>query len=445
MAPFPETEIMTIKRLEVALRKMDLKLLKDGAYKLHEKYHGGYKFEYLDLLKEIFMEVSNNSSIPSEIKDILNPTIEDILSEQGIDTDTSTSPFESANQNRISSLTSLSYNTEIKEENQEQKIDAFEAFGSKNNVSLANQYSNNPINTEPFKEFSSPSQEFSTPSQEFSTQSQIMEENNQNNANTLTTQNIETVTEVQTKTIAIYYGQDNSADKIKNISKYKKLVFEDENQQHTISEILKLICEINTQTNTNVSELKGLFEQLKSTNHKLNLIINVSSKNLISLFEENNFSYTFLNNSETAQTKFIPLFGLSNLFICKECKEKYLSKDTNVSSLVFECPKCKNPMFPELYACGNKGEINLEYYNEAFIQLANSDVWFVVHPSINEKITTELLLSALKLNNRIKEIFILDKDINIRENFRNMFLAINNEVKINTQITALEDFLNLVK
>ena len=34
MAPFPETEIMTIKRLEVALRKMDLKLLKDGAYKL---------------------------------------------------------------------------------------------------------------------------------------------------------------------------------------------------------------------------------------------------------------------------------------------------------------------------------------------------------------------------------------------------------------------------
>ena len=110
MAPFPETEIMTIKRLEVALRKMDLKLLKDGAYKLHEKYHGGYKFEYLDLLKEIFMEVSNNASIPNDIKDILAPTIEDILSQQGISTDTSTSPYEALNQNRVSSLTSLSYN-----------------------------------------------------------------------------------------------------------------------------------------------------------------------------------------------------------------------------------------------------------------------------------------------------------------------------------------------
>ena len=430
MAPFPETEIMTIKRLEVALRKMDFKLLKDGAYKLHEKYHRGHKFEYLDLLKEIFMEVTNNSSIPIEIKDILNPTIEDILSKQGIDTDTSTSPFESTNQNKISSLTSLSYNANIKEEKQEQKINAFEAFSSKVNEQKNNHFSNNTTSSEPFKEFST------------SDDVTIKDDNPDNEAPSII-QNTENITE--TKTITIYYGQDNSSDKLKNISKYKKLVFEDENQQHTISEILKLICEINTQTNTNVSELKGLFEQLKLTPHKLNLITNVSSKNLISLFEENNLSYTFLNNSETAQTKLIPLFGLSNLFICKECKEKYLSKNTNVSSLVFECPKCKNPMFPELYACSNKGEINLEYYNEAFIQLANSDVWFVVHPSMNEKITMELLLSALKLNNRIKEIFILDKDINIRENFRNLFLAINNKIKINTQITALEDFLNLVK
>ena len=79
MTPFPEAEIMTIKRLEVALRKMDYKLLKDGAYKLHEKFHGGYKFEYLNLLEEILLEVSENPQVPSDIKDILCPTIEDIL------------------------------------------------------------------------------------------------------------------------------------------------------------------------------------------------------------------------------------------------------------------------------------------------------------------------------------------------------------------------------
>ena len=47
MAPFPETEIMTLKRLEVALKKGDFKLLRDGTYKLHEKYHSGYEFEYI--------------------------------------------------------------------------------------------------------------------------------------------------------------------------------------------------------------------------------------------------------------------------------------------------------------------------------------------------------------------------------------------------------------
>ena len=44
MAPFPESESMTIKRLEVAIRKKDMHLLKDGAYKLHEKFHTGHKF-----------------------------------------------------------------------------------------------------------------------------------------------------------------------------------------------------------------------------------------------------------------------------------------------------------------------------------------------------------------------------------------------------------------
>ncbi len=443
MAPFPETEIMTIKRLEVALRKMDFKLLKDGAYKLHEKYHGGFKFQYLDLLKEIFLEVSNNDSIPTEIKDILNPTIEDILSSQGIDTDTSTSPFDSANQNRVSSLTSLSYSTEQANNFPEQKINAFEAFSPKTQETTVNSYSNSSVSTEPFKEFSSPSQQYIAQNQPPQENSQNVDlDNNQNQNEMAESKNI---VETKTKTIAIYYGQDNSTDKTKNIIKYKKLVFDDENTHSSINEVMSLLCEINTQSDTNVSELKNLFEQLKSTIHKLNLITNVSSKNLISLFEENNLSYTFLNNSETAQTKLIPLFGLSNLFVCKECNEKYLNKENNISSLVFECPKCKKPMFPELYVNNGKGEINFEYYNEAFIQLASSDVWFIVHPSFNEKIVTELLSSALKLNNKIKEIFILDKDINIRENFRNLFLAINSELKVNTQITALEDFLNLVR
>ena len=83
MTPYPETEIMTLKRIEVALRKLDFKLLKDGSYKLHEKFHSGFRFEYLDFLKELYIKVSKDTNVPIDIKNILIPTIEDILRAQG--------------------------------------------------------------------------------------------------------------------------------------------------------------------------------------------------------------------------------------------------------------------------------------------------------------------------------------------------------------------------
>ena len=84
MAPFPESESMTIKRLEVALRKSDMNLLKDGAYKLHEKFHTGHRFEYTEELTQI-LEYVNSHAIPQEIKEILCPTIEDILTNSNIE------------------------------------------------------------------------------------------------------------------------------------------------------------------------------------------------------------------------------------------------------------------------------------------------------------------------------------------------------------------------
>ena len=83
MAPFPESESMTIKRLEVAIRKKDMHLLKDGAYKLHEKFHTGHKFEFLTQLEQILQYVKT-SDIPTEITDILCPTIEEILNPETV-------------------------------------------------------------------------------------------------------------------------------------------------------------------------------------------------------------------------------------------------------------------------------------------------------------------------------------------------------------------------
>ena len=106
MAPFPEDEIMTIKRLEVALKKSDFKMLKEGAYKLHEKYHSHHHFEYTDLLQVILEEVEGNYAGPPEIKEILIPTIQDILNQ------------DNQPEQKVSSLTSLSYGINSHEEKQ---------------------------------------------------------------------------------------------------------------------------------------------------------------------------------------------------------------------------------------------------------------------------------------------------------------------------------------
>ena len=200
MTPFPEAEIMTIKRLEVALRKMDYKLLKDGAYKLHEKYHGGHKFEYLDLLKDIYFEVMQNSQVPRDVRDILCPTIEDILTLEGIDLELQPSDNYLTNQTRVSSLTSLSYTAQDSKENQttpktepseEPKMHAFDTFGTNNQTQQPQEKKviiQSPFSAQPFREFSSPtlpSQNYppiqtTTPAPEPSYQEQAIQSEKQN-------------------------------------------------------------------------------------------------------------------------------------------------------------------------------------------------------------------------------------------------------------------------
>ena len=469
MAPFPETEIMTIQRLEVALRKMDLKLLKDGAYKLHEKFHGGFHFEYIDNLKNILYMVKSDDAIPEDIKGVLIPTIEDILQDNQ-NFNSATNSIEQ-NENHISSLTSLSYstsneqNTEHKEEynnNQtfkfENKINAFDAFGSKNQTQHQNEvkktYTQSPFSAQPFQEFNSPNQNYTqideNPYQnEQIQQNQVQEQTEQVQEFQQPTQNIEIQPKQApieapkaTKTIAIFYYEDSSSEKNKNILKYRDLLTRHNNVD--MWEILNLLKEINTQSNTNVTELKSILEQLNSKNHTVNLLTNSLSANLTSLLEESNISYTFNEPTEGINLNILPLLGLTNLFKCSSCETEFLNTE-KTQPMVLTCPNCKAPMFPSLYSINNDTvEMNISYYNSSLITLANSKVWLIIHPSVNEKVTLNMLRSALKVSKEVEEIFIIDKDINVRETYKNLFYLINENVKINTQISVIEDFFNLV-
>ena len=86
----------------------------------------------------------------------------------------------------------------------------------------------------------------------------------------------------------------------------------------------------------------------------------------------------------------------------------------------------------------------IQFYNEALINLANSKVWLLIHPSFNDKISSSLIKSALKVSSCTEEVFILDKDINTRESYKNIIAEIKPEIRVNTLNTALEDFFNII-
>ena len=474
MTPFPEVELVTLDRLEVALKNKNMGLLKEGAYKLHEKYHSGHKFEYTDRLKLIYNNVSDDVNVPVEIKDILCSTIKDILFEEGIEPE----PVEEQKEpNRVSSLTQLSYNATKPETPpiipqktslHEEKISAFDVFGTPKNEEAVSSYVHSPFQEEkePFQEFKMPEENrnnslnnyTSKPILEAQKQETIFKEEEKKTIGTLNTTpepscapvpfDMPAQEPVETKldTVSLFYCQDVSNEKIKNILRYRELISKLHDEHNSINEILNLISEINTQSNTNILEIKTFLDQLQINNNKVNLITNSTSANLIGLMDEGKYSYSLFKEDENEQINLVPVFGLSNQFICSDCGEIYLDKEDKINPLVLQCPKCKNPMFPNFYTADNQNiQINLEYYNNALLSLVNSDIWVVIHPILEDRVMSNLILSAIKLTSRVKKIYILDKDINIREDFKKRFLSMKNDVEINVNISAHEDFINSIK
>ena len=84
----------------------------------------------------------------------------------------------------------------------------------------------------------------------------------------------------------------------------------------------------------------------------------------------------------------------------------------------------------------------MDYYNSSIIALANSDTWLLIHPSLNEKLTFNMIRSALKVSSQVKEVYVLDKDINVRETYRRVFEDINPDIKLNYTTSALEEFFS---
>ncbi len=510
MAPFPEAEDMTIKRLYVALKRDDMQLLQMGAHKLHEKYHTGYKFELLDDLRQILSYVEEQT-IPNDIKDLLTRTIADILNGNAPYQEETISSVESDNfdttQDKNSAeIDNSAYNTTPQSKDNEdvspidiiypntQDISSFqenlqpnETFYTEENKN-EEQIQEEPLNILPKEEtFEDNLQEEPlnmAPEEEVfenNLQEEIQEELFDTSSNIETQQNEEQKEEEQVPSFdqneqtSLNFSQEeinNTPILEEKIPTLKNVAVFYDDKSSTIDymqnkfyryelDLISLNKEANplesasyNKKNVDVptDDIGEILKMLNTIKGDVYFVTTSKSENIIKTFIEHYIDFEIPlvceNTQDKKVTKLIPLFGLSNIFICPKCGNREYFGGIHNKVLTLQCKNCSSSMYPDIYEAENyKTNANPYYWINALSAMACADTWILINPPLenDRKLTMEFLKSAYQIS-KPKKVYILSKETTRKEYYRQMFNEIYPMCEIKSDFLAqdelCENFIN---
>lgn len=461
MAPFPETESMTIKRLEVALRKSDMPLLKDGAYKLHEKFHTGHKFEYKNELRQILNYVEAHA-IPEDIKEILCPTIKEILSDApNVDfVEETTNEKDEANKiqnetvveenkTNVNSTAGLysPYSTSYVQ-------NSIQSYVTSNDEAS---YKENEVEEEKIKpeikieEATLPKEE--TVSKTTSQIQEKIEEKEEIKEEIVKETTTPEEKEPVLQNIAIFYDDtsfDTDFRAIKNYRNTLNNLFSRQNDAFDFN-LLKEVGTILNLTDTKVENLDKILSTFSTAKGKVTLVTTCQSENITKLLDEKGIDfkipYTKEAKNDEAALTLIPMLGLSNIFVCSDCNRRTLVENSTTKPLSTRCPNCDGASFPDVYAINSYNpDCNPIYWQRALGAMASADVWVLINPPFDEN--KEIIFDFIKTAatcTKAKSIYILSKEGEKKEYYRQMFneMLKDAQVKSNflTQEALCEDYI----
>ncbi len=465
MAPFPESEDMTIKRLMVALRKNDYQLLKMGTYKLHEKFHTGHEFELIDELRQI-LETVKKKPYPPEISDILCSTIEDILSKkavQAISKENQILPPDSGKNvmpqslqsgaDDLHSLTQMINSTEDNTSKFETIKPVQIPLNEVNQVQI-NNYQNvqtTPQNTyykAPVQNQES-STYYETPSKTQPVQNTI---NQVRNEQPVQAQN----EEFTVKNIAVFYDDYKNDIDFADVKDYKNnlnFLFS-KNQNGQDYNILKQISSLTQALDTSTTDVDKIISMLATSKGKVSFITSSQSQNISKIFYEKNidFDIPFVKKAKMQDKDnafdLIPMCGSTNIFVCSNCNMRTLKTDFNTRTLSVQCPHCDGAAFPDIYSINSYNpDCNPVFWHRAFAALIKSQIWILVNPPLdeNKEIIFDFIKTAFEASPPLK-VYILSKENDKKEFYRQMFKSIDEKcvIKFNfqDQDKLCEEFIN---
>ncbi len=482
MAPFPESEDMTIKRLAVALRKNDYQLLKMGTYKLHEKFHTGHEFEMTDDLRQILATVEKKQ-YPPEISDILCSTIRDILSKNAIQ--------KISKENQI--LPNGSGLTQIPQTLQEPAAGDIKELAQIINSSEDIQIQNTQASTETVQTPIAPKIEevklnnykpenvhrpVPQPAIQQETVQQMQTAQHTASAPVVQNRQIAEQQPIQVpqppmqagtqavvqpavpaenniiKNIAMFYDDfknDVNYDDVKDYKNNLNLLFS-KNQNGQEYNLLKQISTLTHLLDTDVLDIDKIISMLTTSKGKVSFITASQSQNISKIFCEKNidFDIPFVKKPNDKATSFdlIPMVGSTNIFVCSNCNARTLKTDFNTRTLSVQCPHCDSAAFPDIYAVNSYNpDCNPVFWHRAFAALVKSQIWILVNPPLdeNKEIVTDFIKTAYEAN-MPSRIYILSKENDKKEFYRQMFMSINDKCTIKhsfiDQDKLCEEFIN---
>ena len=484
MAPFPEAEDMTIKRLYVALKRDDMQLLQMGAHKLHEKYHTGYKFELLDDLRQILSYVEEQQ-IPNDIKELLIKTINDILDNKEPDSYL----YDSMQENNTAETPNAVENTEensFKDDSLQTGLISEEVNKASDDTYLQEILPKQPVVQEipPIQQvaeykYDDSNDTFSQDSSSDIAHEPVKEEepviftpkdavinmvNTINDEPVLSVQNEvqntqdETVPafkiipekELTLNNVAVFY--DDKApfiDYVKNKSfrlEMDSIALNRAGNPMADAAIVKNTVDIQT------DEYSEILKMLNTIKGDVYFVTTSKSENLLKTFVESGINFKIPNvktkESEGKKIEVIPLFGLSNIFYCPKCgrKEAVVTPENKV--LTTQCKECSGVMYPDLYEALNfETNANPYYFILAISAMSHAETWILINPPLeNSRTLTSMFLKTAFEASKPKKVYILSKETTKKEYYKQMFKEIDSSIEVKTDFitedSLCEEFIN---
>ncbi len=441
-----ESETLILKRLESALNNGSSEQLKVAAYKLHEKFHSGHKFEYKNELKQV-LDYVETQSFEEDTTILLTSTIKEILSQpviteeekQSSVSDIIDSIFPSSNKfnGEAVDLRQDAQNHTIEENYAEsfapahkEEVQQEEPVEVKDKNSYIDEFYKPKQELASFQEeliqAQTHSKEEEKPTQSYipaSTEAEVRETFIKAEEKNIETKTIEKP--MRESEIAIFYAEKNPDIDDNLIFETNNTIYKNENFTKTI-DTLKTFINL---AECDLGKVDELFSAIYFYMGKISLTTTSVNGKILDIL-------TSLGIKPKEENRnFYPLQGVTRLFKCDKCKDSILLEK---GSLVAECENCQGTFLPNITTSTNFLSTTFE---ESFASFINSNVWILINPPLmtaNPAIVRMFELAATI--NSPEEVYILTNDEVKKDFYESMFKRINDNIITKSKYNSNEEF-----